>query len=83
MQIKGISNNPLFVKPVKNQKSEAPSAASNKDKIEISSEARNLAKTEFSTERLEQIRTKLTGGFYNKPEILDKVAEKIIKDIIK
>ncbi|KAF0151697.1 MAG: hypothetical protein FD143_1830 [Ignavibacteria bacterium] len=83
MQIKGISQNPVFVKPVKTQKAETTSAASNKDKIEISSEARSLAKMDLSTERLEQIRTKLAGGFYNTPEVLDKVAEKLSKDIIK
>jgi negative regulator of flagellin synthesis FlgM len=83
VEVKGISNNPLFVKPTKNTKAEATPTSSKKDKIEISSEARDLAKLELSTERLEELRTKLANGFYNSPEVLDKVAEKLSKDIIK
>lgn len=82
MQVKGISNNPLFIKPTKNLKAEA-TPNSPKDKIEISSEARDLAKLELSSERLEEIRTKLASGFYETEEVLQNVAEKLSKDIVK
>jgi len=83
VQVKGISNSPLFVKAAKNTKPEANTNTSSKDRIEISSEARDLAKTDLSAVRLEEIRTKLAGGFYNSPEVLDKLAEKLSKDLIK
>jgi negative regulator of flagellin synthesis FlgM len=82
MQVKGISGNPLFVKPTQNPKAEAiPSSP--KDRIEISSEARDLAKLELSPERIEEIRSKLESGFYNTDEVLQKVSEKLSKEIIK
>lgn len=82
MQIKGISNNPLFVQPSKNLKAEA-TPDSPKDRIEISSQARDLAKLDLSSERLEEIRSKISSGFYDTDEVLGKVAEKISKDIVK
>ncbi|MFA7421577.1 MAG: flagellar biosynthesis anti-sigma factor FlgM [Melioribacteraceae bacterium] len=82
MQVKGISGNPLFVKPTQNAKAEA-TPSSPKDRIEISSEARDLAKLELSTERIEEIRSKLASGFYDTDEVLQKVSEKLSKEIIK
>lgn len=82
MEIKGITNGSFFVNKTKNTKTEANKPVP-KDKIEISAEARDLAKLELSTERVEELRAKLAGGFYNSPEVLDKVAEKLSKDIIK
>lgn len=82
MEIKGITNGSFFVKPTKNTVTEANKSVS-KDRIEISSEARDLAKTDLSTERLEEIRSKLSSGFYNSPEVLDKIAEKLSKDLVK
>lgn len=82
MQVKGISGNPLYVKPTQNTKAEATSSAP-KDRIEISSEARDLAKLELSTERIEEIRSKLESGFYDTDEVLQKVSEKLSKEIIK
>ena len=53
-----------------------------KDKIEISEEARNMAKTtEISPERLEQIRNRIDSKFYSSAEVLSKVADKILKEI--
>ncbi len=82
MQVKGISGNPLFVKPAQNQKAEAK-PSSPKDRIEISTEARDLAKLELSAERIEEIRSKLESGFYDTDEVLQKVSEKLSKEIIK
>lgn len=82
MQVKGISSNPLFVKPSKNTKAEA-TPSSPKDKIEISPEARDLAKLELSPERVEEIRSKLASGFYESDEVLTKVADKILSEVQK
>lgn len=82
MQVKGISGNPLYVKPTQNTKAEATSSAP-KDRIEISSEARDLAKLELSTERIEEIRSKISNGFYNSDEVLVKVADKILSEVQK
>ncbi|PJA96756.1 MAG: hypothetical protein CO129_04770 [Ignavibacteriales bacterium CG_4_9_14_3_um_filter_34_10] len=49
------------------------------DKIEISQEAKILQKE--SLKNLEQIKQKIDSGFYNSEEVLNKVADEILKDI--
>ncbi|MEW6701490.1 MAG: flagellar biosynthesis anti-sigma factor FlgM [Bacteroidota bacterium] len=85
MEIKGFSNNQYFVNQTKNKAAEnvRQQDAKEKDKIEISAEARNLAKTDFSSKRAEEIRQKISSGFYESEEVLNKVADKILRDIQK
>jgi anti-sigma28 factor (negative regulator of flagellin synthesis) len=54
-----------------------------KDKIEISSEGRDMATTELSPERLQQIQNKINSNFYSSNEVLGKVADKILSEINK
>ncbi|GAB4129166.1 MAG: hypothetical protein Fur0015_03010 [Ignavibacteriales bacterium] len=49
------------------------------DKIEISSEAKIMQKE--SLKNLEQIKQKIASGFYNSEEVLNKVADEILKEI--
>lgn len=51
------------------------------DKIEISSEAKILQKE--SLKNLEQIKQKVSSGFYNSNEVISKVADEILKEISK
>lgn len=85
MEIKGFSNNQFFVNQAKNKAAETArqQEAKEKDKIEISAEARNLAKTDFSSKRIDEIRQKISSGFYESDEVLNKVADKILSDIQK
>lgn len=83
MEIKGISNSPLFVDRTKKSKSESVQNQDAKDKIEISSEGRDMAKVELSPARLEEIRGRLSSNFYNSDEALNKVADKILTEFKK
>ena len=81
MEVKGVSNNSFFINSVKNQKNEAPAVAQQKDKIEISAEAREIKPGDLDFKKVEEIRQKISSGFYNSDAVLQKVAEKIAIDI--
>lgn len=81
MEIKGVSSGNFFVNQTKNTKAEIDQQAEAKDRIEISSEARDLLKTELSAERLAEIRQKISDGFYDSEAVLQKVTDKLLIDI--
>lgn len=83
MEIKGVSNSPLFVNNTKKNKPEAAQNQDAKDKIQISSEGRDMAKVELSTARLEEIRERISTNFYNSNEVLNKVADKVLVEFEK
>lgn len=83
MEVRGISNNPLFVKSPQNKKGDSVHPQDQKDKIQISTEARDLAKTDLTPQRLEEIRSKLNSKFYDSDEVLKKVVEKILPEVTK
>jgi hypothetical protein len=51
MEIRGVSNNPLFVNQTKNNKPEEAQNQEAKDKIVISPEARDMAKVDLKIGR--------------------------------
>ena len=82
MEIKGVTNSTYFVNSSKARKSETAANAVQKDKIEISDEARGLVGgSELSPERVSEIREKISSGFYNTDEVLNKVADKLRVDL--
>jgi negative regulator of flagellin synthesis FlgM len=81
MQIRGISNNNLFVNNPKEKKTETAQPQDPKDKIEISSEARDLAKTELSQQRVVEIKQRIDSKFYDSNEVLSKVADKLLDEL--
>jgi anti-sigma28 factor (negative regulator of flagellin synthesis) len=83
MEIKGISNNSFLADTLKNVKTDSAPASEQKDKIVISTEARDLAKTDFSSNKIAEIREKVNSGFYDSDEVLQKVADKILNSIQK
>lgn len=85
MEIKGIGNNSFSNNPsdIRKVDSKEKENKSQKDKIEISEEARVLARADLSSQRLEEIRHKMQNNFYNSDEVLKKVAEEILKEIQK
>jgi anti-sigma28 factor (negative regulator of flagellin synthesis) len=83
VEIKGISNGPLFVTKSKNNKPEVAQNQDAKDKIEISSEARDMAKVELSSARLEEIRERINSKFYDSDEVQNKIADKVLAEIKK
>ncbi|PKL82205.1 MAG: hypothetical protein CVV24_11295 [Ignavibacteriae bacterium HGW-Ignavibacteriae-3] len=83
MEIKGVTNSPLFVNKTKNSKPEAAQNQDAKDKIEISSEARDMAKVDLSPARLEELRNRVDSNFYDSDEVQNKVADKVLAEIKK
>ncbi|MBA4407419.1 hypothetical protein C0389_09100 [bacterium] len=83
MEIKGVSNSPLFVNNTKKTKSETVQNQDPKDKIEISSEGRDMANVELSSTRLEEIRERIRTNFYSSEEVLEKVADKLLAEFKK
>lgn len=84
MQIKGISNNNPFTQnpnQVRNTESKNSGEVKDKDKIEISSAARDLAKSELGSKKLEEIKQKIENKFYNSEEVINKVADAILKEL--
>ena len=82
MEIKGVTNGSFFVNQTKNQKV-SDNNAKKRDTIEISTEARDLAKADLDQQKIEDIRSKIKSGFYKSDEVLNKVADKILVEIKK
>ena len=82
MEIKGVTNGSFFVNQTKNQKV-GDNNAKKRDTIEISTEARDLAKADLDQQKIEEIRSKIKSGFYKSDEVLNKVADKILVKIKK
>ncbi|MFZ5947823.1 MAG: flagellar biosynthesis anti-sigma factor FlgM [Stygiobacter sp.] len=82
MEIKGVTNGSFFVNQTKNQKV-SDNNAKKRDTIEISTEARDLAKADLDQQKIEEIRSKIKSGFYKSDEVLNKVADKILVEIKK
>lgn len=82
MEIKGLGNNIPFNQPVQ-KKSDSKPGVEAKDRIEISTKAREMAQTEKTPEKLEEIKLRVKSKFYESDEVLNKVADAILKDINK
>lgn len=85
MAIKEISGDMLPVDPVKGKKTNQaenpkPSSTSSKDRAELSAEARSLFDAEH-TKKLDEIRDKVERGYYDSPEVTEKVVDSILKEI--
>lgn len=84
MQIKGISNNSPFTQDpnqIRSKELKSSNETKEKDKIEISSLARELAKSDNISKKLEEIKQKIASKFYDSDEVLSKIAEAILKEI--
>lgn len=82
MEIKGISSsvykNEENLKKISNKSTEP----TKKDKIEISEQAKALQGASDS-KNLADIKKKIESGFYNRDEVISKVADAILKEITK
>ena len=83
MDIKGIGNSNFNSFNEIQKKPDASNAKSIKatDKIEISKEAKLLKSNSISDKDFSKIRERIDTGFYNKPEIISKIADNILKEI--
>lgn len=85
MAIREVTGQGTPVDPVKGNKSGQPArskqvAKDGKDRVEVSEEARALFEADQSR-RVEEIRKKISEGFYNSREVTEKVADAILKEI--
>jgi len=85
LEIKGIGNNSFSKNPSEIRKVDTKDKEnkSQKDKIEISAEARELARADLSPQKFEEIKKKMQNNFYNTEPVIKKVAEEILKEIQK
>ncbi len=66
----------------KKVKDEQEAKASSKDKVNVSEEARSLYEND-KTNKLKEIGKKIDEGFYSQREVIEKVADAMLKDIKK
>lgn len=81
MEVKGITQKIYFPEDQKNFKTKKQSDDKGKDKIEISNEAKVLQTQLERTKDLSEIKKKIESKFYDSDEVINKVAEKILKEI--
>jgi len=84
VQIKGLGNsiNKLHEQYKKHEKAKVEVGEKKQtDKLEISEEAKLLQSQNISGKEAAQIRDKISAGFYNSEEVLNKVAEAILKEL--
>jgi len=80
MEIRGILSK-MIIPDEKNQnKVSSRKENSRGDVFEISKEAKDLIQ-KTKEQQLQQIRERIENKFYNSDEVLNKVAEKILKEI--
>lgn len=80
MEIKGITPKPIIVDETKNNKS-IKKEVQKKDSLEISKEAKELHQKSEQLKDLSAIKERIKTGFYNSDEVLDKVADRILKEL--
>lgn len=69
--------------PLKRVEKEPDKISGNGDGLEISGEARELQENgENNSERLREIKNRVERGFYSRPKIAEKIAEKLSGDDI-
>ncbi|MBU2492287.1 MAG: hypothetical protein KJ571_06640 [Bacteroidetes bacterium] len=83
MDIKGIGSGNYNPFNEIQKKQEVPNGKPVKaaDKIEISKEAKLLKSNRISDKDFSKIRERIDNGFYNKSEVISKIADNILKEI--
>jgi len=80
MEIRGILNK-MIIPDEKNQNKVSSRKENPRgDVFEISKEAKELIQ-KSKEQQLQQIRERIENNFYNSDEVLNKIAEKILKEI--
>lgn len=80
MEIKGITPKQIIVDETKNNKS-VKKEVQKKDSLEISKEAKELQLKSEQVKDLSLIKERIKSGFYNTDEVLNKVADRILKEL--
>jgi hypothetical protein len=80
MNVKSVNNNLPFFNNVENKKKETKSTEQNSDKLEISKEALKIKDSSGDLNKLDAVKSKIQSKFYDSDEVINTVAEKILKD---
>ena len=87
MNIKSITNsgNPFPANEPVNKSKETKENVSHPqvDKLEISAEAKKIQKSSTETKKLEEIKEKIKDKFYDSDDVINHVANAIMKEINK
>jgi len=85
VQVNGVGNNinRLHEQYKQNSKHKNVKQKNSTDKIEISEEAKQLQAQNVDAQEITKVRDKIDNGFYNSDEVLNKVADKILKEFDK
>lgn len=70
----------MEIPKLRKAKSSENSKSSASDKVHISKEARTLLE-EQKVKKLKEIEQKLKDGYYDEIEVLEKIADKILKEL--
>ncbi len=83
MGINEISGNRLPLQGTVSKKTqyEKPVDALRKDTVELSDEARARFLSD-NAKRLEEIQQKISGGFYNQQEVMERVVDALLKELL-
>lgn len=73
---------PLQPSSSKKVKDEQEAKTTSKDEVNVSEAARSLYES-GKTNKLKEIGKKIDEGFYSKPEVIEKVADAMLKDLKK
>ena len=83
MTINEISGGAIPVQPSQPRKvKEDPTPkTSPSDQVELSSEAKSLFDADRAR-RLEEVQKRIDTGYYSRPEVMEKVADAILKELV-
>lgn len=83
MHIKPVSNKVYIGSDVSENVKSKNEIKENKiqDKLELSDEAKNIQKKQVPEKNLEKIKDRINNKFYESDEIINKVANEMLKDI--
>jgi len=84
MTVRGIEGDFSPVDPIKGKKSPAPAkqASAGKDKVQVSGEAKSLFQADL-TKRIQEIRKRLDEGYYDTPDVTEKIVDGLMDDLLK
>ena len=82
MSIREIASEGIPVDPIKPKKSTPaePAKTAPKDSLEVSGKAKSLYNA-GQVKKYEEIRQKLDQGFYDRPEVTEKVVDALLEEI--
>ncbi len=86
MQINPLTNNPYYSQGLPGKASESKGngkndQTNNQDKLELSPEAMKMQNLSPEDKKLNDINNKISNNFYNSEEVINKVANNILKEL--